>query len=77
MLGPLRMAYVWNEGIRRESEAYEEFMNEGIKFTRSYLSSFTGFKKWLVEKRITGDCARYHAAKQALENMLEKNSSSD
>jgi hypothetical protein len=61
-----------NQIFEAREKFYQEFVTEGLDYTIGYLSAYAGVRKFLAEQSLTGESNKYHGAKRALEEMLDK-----
>jgi len=52
-------------------QSYDKFLIKGIKYTQTYLNTYSGTKKLFAEKFMSEKSREYHGAKRALEEMLK------
>jgi len=69
---PLRTGQIMNSIFEAREKFYQDFVAEGLDYTRGYLSAYTGMRKFLAEQSLTGESNKYHGAKRALEEMIKK-----
>ncbi len=73
MIGnPLVTGQIMNQIFEAREKFYQEFVAKGLDYTKGYLSAYSGVRKFLAEQSLTRESNKYHGAKRALEEMLEK-----
>ncbi len=72
MIGNPRMGEIMNDISKARKHFYQEFLKEGFDYTKGYLSSFKGVRKFWNDLSLTRESNRYYGAKMALEEMIKE-----